>query len=149
MLRRSSREDLRMRFFGTLKDFDHPFAARLTQIDYDREMAFVALGPDSPEILGAVRLSADPDRENAEFAVMVRSDMKGTGLGYALMAQILDYARKSGVHRVFGDVLKENERMLRMAREFGFTVLPAERGADTVTVEIVIAAKPVYLSPDS
>ena len=149
MLRRSSREDLRMRFFGTLKDFDHPFAARLTQIDYDREMAFVALGPDSPEILGAVRLSADPDRENAEFAVMVRSDMKGTGLGYALMAQILDYARKSGVHRIFGDVLKENERMLRMAREFGFTVLPAERGADAVTVEIVIAAEPVYLSPDS
>jgi acetyltransferase len=139
MLRRSSREDVRMRFFGTLKDFDHPFAARLTQIDYDREMAFVALRPDSPEILGAVRLSADPDRETAEYAVMVRTDMKGTGLGYGLMSQILEYARSTGIGRVFGDVLKENDRMLRMAREFGFAVLPAEEGSDTVTVEISLA----------
>jgi acetyltransferase len=138
MLRRSSKEDVRLRFFGTLKDFDHPFAARLTQIDYDREMAFVALPPDSAEIVGAVRLSADPDREKAEYAIMVRSDMKGTGLGYSMMEQIIEYAEDCGIGCIFGDVLKENERMLRMAREFGFTVLPAEEGSDTVTVELVL-----------
>ena len=147
MLRRSSREDVRMRFFSTLKDFDHPFAARLTQIDYDREMAFVALRPDSPEILGAVRLSADPDREMAEYAVMVRTDMKGTGLGYALMSQILEYARDAGIGRVFGDVLKENDRMLWMAREFGFTALPTEQGSDTVTVEICLATLAADAAP--
>jgi acetyltransferase len=138
MLRRSSKEDVRMRFFGTLKDFDHPFAARLTQIDYDREMAFVALKPDSSEIVGAVRLSADPDREHAEYAIMVRSDMKGSGLGYALMSQILDYARATGIRRVFGDVLRDNDRMLRMAREFGFAVKPAEAGSDAVIVELLL-----------
>jgi acetyltransferase len=139
MLRRSSKEDVRMRFFGTLKDFDHPFAARLTQIDYDREMAFVALRADSPEILGAVRLNADPDREKAEYSIMVRTDMKGTGLGYSLMSEILGYARDAGIGSVFGDVLRTNERMLRMAREFGFTVQPPEEGSDTVTVDMSLA----------
>jgi acetyltransferase len=142
MLRRSSREDLRLRFFGALKEFNHPFAARLTQIDYDREMALVAIQPGSAELLGVVRLSADPDKEAAEFAVMVRSDMKGTGLGYSLMCRILSYARESGIGRVFGDVLRENERMLRMARELGFAIQRPDDGSDTVTVEISLAPPP-------
>jgi acetyltransferase len=136
MLRRSSREDVRLRFFGTLKDFNHPFAARLTQIDYDREMALVATLPGSAELFGVARLSADPDKEAAEFAVMVRSDMKGSGLGYSLMSRILNYARESGIGRVFGDVLRENERMLRLARELGFSIQEPDDGSDTVTVEI-------------
>ena len=138
MLRRSSREDVRMRFFGALKDFDHPFAARLTQIDYDREMAFVARRPGSSEILGVVRLSADPDKLAAEYAVMVRSDVIGSGLGYSLMRRILDYARESGIGRVFGDVLRENDRMLRMARDLGFQTRESDEDSDTVTVEIRI-----------
>jgi acetyltransferase len=139
MLRRSSREDVRLRFFGALKDFNHLFAARLTQIDYDREMALVAIQPGSAELLGVVRLSADPDKEAAEFAVMVRSDMKGTGLGYSLMCRILSYARESGIGRVFGDVLRENERMLQMARELGFAIQQPDGDSDSVTVEIVLA----------
>jgi acetyltransferase len=137
MLRRSSREDIRLRFFGAIKAFTLPFAARLTQIDYDREMALVALPPDSGEILGVARLGTDPDREAAEFAIMVRSDLKGTGLGYSLMCAILDYARQAGVRRVFGEVLKENERMLRMARELGFTIRAPEGVSDSVTVELI------------
>jgi acetyltransferase len=70
---------------------------------------------------------------------MVRSDTKGSGLGYSLMCQILSYARESGIGRVFGDVLKENERMLRMARELGFTIQQPDDGSDTVTVEISLA----------
>jgi acetyltransferase len=101
-------------------------------------MGFVALKPGSAEVLGAVRLSADPDREHAEYAVMVRTDMKGSGLGYALMSEILAYARATGIHRVFGDVLRDNDRMLRMAREFGFAVKPAEAGSDAVIVELLI-----------
>jgi acetyltransferase len=139
MLRRSSREDVRLRFFGALKEFNHPFAARLTQIDYDREMALVAVLPGSAELFGVARLSTDPDKEAAEFAVMVRSDMKGTGLGYSLMCQILNYARESGIGRVFGDVLRENDRMLRMARELGFVIQQPDEESDTVTVEISLA----------
>ncbi|MEX2124218.1 MAG: bifunctional acetate--CoA ligase family protein/GNAT family N-acetyltransferase [Woeseia sp.] len=139
MLRRSSREDVRMRFFGALKDFDHPFAARLTQIDYDREMAFVALRPGFAEILGVVRLSADPDKLAAEYAVMVRSDVTGSGLGYSLMCRILEYARENGIGRVFGDVLRENDPMLRMARDLGFTTQAPDEDSDTITVEILLA----------
>ncbi|GAB2800539.1 bifunctional acetate--CoA ligase family protein/GNAT family N-acetyltransferase [Halomonas shantousis] len=136
MLRHSSPDDVRLRFFGAIRGFDHAFAARLTQIDYDREMAFVAMPPDRQEIVGVVRLSADPDKESAEFAIMVRSDMKGTGLGYRLMQQILAYARDSGIRQVFADILRENQAMRQMAEELGFVVQPMEDGADTVTVTL-------------
>tara|TARA_R110000824_G_scaffold372077_2_gene562014 strand:+ start:49953 stop:52619 length:2667 start_codon:yes stop_codon:yes gene_type:complete len=134
MLRHSTSDDVRLRFFAAIRRFDHAFAARLTQIDYDREMAFVALPPNKQEIVGIVRLSADPDKEKAEFAIMVRSDMKGTGLGYRLMQQMIDYARESGLQQVFADVLRENHAMREMAKEFGFVVQPANDETDTVMV---------------
>lgn len=88
----------------------------------------------SDEIVGVVRLAADPDKERAEFAVMVRSDTKGTGLGYSLMQQIIDYARHNAIKQVFADVLRENHPMLKMVKELGFMVLPTEHQADSVTV---------------
>ena len=94
----------------------------MTQIDYDREMALVAI--EGPDILGAARIVADPDNEQAEYAVMVRSDLKGQGLGYQLMTDILDYARSRGIKRVFGDVLRENRTMLSMADDLGFKIMP-------------------------
>lgn len=134
MLGQSSPSDVRLRFFAAIRKFDHAFAARLTQIDYDREMAFVAIPSGSDEIVGVVRLSADPDKEKAEFAVMVRSDFKGTGLGYSLMQQIIDFARMNAIKQLFADVLRENHPMLKMVKEFGFLVLPTNHQADSVTV---------------
>ncbi|BDA86984.1 GCN5 family N-acetyltransferase [Aureimonas sp. SA4125] len=122
MLQRSSRDDVRLRFFAPRSDFGHSFAARLTQVDYDREMAFVAQTPGSAEISGVVRLIAAPDNDKGEFAVMVRSDLKGTGLGSLLMTEILAYARERGIGRVEGEVLRENTSMLRLVRALGFTV---------------------------
>ena len=139
MLNRSARDDVRLRFFASTKQFGHSFAARLTQIDYDREMALVALDPGRAEILGVVRLISDPDNEAAEFAVMVRSDLKGIGLGYSLMLRMLDYARQRGIGRVFGDVLAENRTMLQMAGELGFVIQSPTDTSDTVTVEIDLA----------
>lgn len=132
-LRASSPEDVRLRFFAPIKEFGHTFAARLTQIDYDREMALIAIVPESPAIAGVVRLISDPDNDKAEFAVMVRSDLKGTGLGYSLMLSILDYARARGVRHVHGDVLRDNAAMLRMAAELGFVTAWSE-DPDVVTV---------------
>ena len=101
MVARSSPEDVRLRFLGALKEFPHLLAARLSQIDYDRELALVAVGdkegPGRDEILGVARIIADPEGERAEFAVMVRSDMKGRGLGFQLMKDLLASARKRGV----------------------------------------------------
>ncbi|WP_336269011.1 bifunctional acetate--CoA ligase family protein/GNAT family N-acetyltransferase [Vreelandella arctica] len=134
MLRHSTSDDVRLRFFAAIRRFDHAFAARLTQIDYDREMAFIAMPQGKQEIVGVVRLSADPDKEKAEFAIMVRSDMKGTGLGYRLMQQMIDYARENGLQQVFADVLRENHAMREMAKEFGFVVQPANDETDTVMV---------------
>ena len=120
MLERSSRDDVRMRFFAPRRQFGHGFSARLTQIDYDREMALVALDPGGQDILGVVRLISDPDNEAAEFALMVRSDTQGVGLGHCLMRSILDYACQRGVGEVFGEVLLENKAMLQLVEKLGF-----------------------------
>ncbi|OBX36497.1 succinyl-CoA synthetase subunit beta [Halomonas elongata] len=138
MLRRSSKEDVRLRFFNTIQNFDHAFAARLTQIDYDREMAFVAMPPGEASIVGVVRLLATPDKEDAELAIMVRSDMKGSGLGYCLMEKILDYARSTGIRHVFADVLRENHRMVKMAEELGFAIEPKDNSSDPPMVTMTL-----------
>lgn len=116
-----SPEDVRMRFFAPMRELSHDVAARLTQIDYDREMALVATVPARPDdILGVVRLTSDPDNRGGEYAVVVRSDLKGRGLGYLLMSRIIAYARRRGLGEIFGDVLAENRDMLQMCRELGF-----------------------------
>jgi acetyltransferase len=128
--------DVRMRLMAPRKDFSHAFIARLTQIDYAREMAFVALKPEGDELLGIVRLIADPDYVKGEYAVIVRSDLKGAGLGWALMEQIIQYARQEGLEEIFGSVLAENTTMIKMCRELGFDV---RRGPDDPTlVEVVL-----------
>ena len=117
-------------------------AARLSQIDYSREMALVATSLNSTsEILAVARLIGDPDNERAEFAVFVRSDLKGRGLGYALMTEILAYARKRGLQTVFGDVLRENTTMLQMAKELGFVLKPSA-SPETVEVTLDLTAPP-------
>jgi acetyltransferase len=123
MLAKSNPEDIRMRFFAPLRQLTHEAAARLSQIDYDREMALVATEPklgEGEEVLGVSRISADPDNERAEYGVMVRSDLKGIGLGYRLMAEIIAYARSRGIGQIFGEVLRENTSMLEMCEELGF-----------------------------
>jgi acetyltransferase len=113
-------EDLRLRFFTPKPDLSHRFLARLTQIDYGRAMAFVALDMEDGALLGVVRLHSDPDGERAEYAVMVRSDLKGQGLGWMLMQQMIAYARKVRLREIHGDVLLENATMLAMCRDLGF-----------------------------
>ncbi|MEQ8816659.1 MAG: bifunctional acetate--CoA ligase family protein/GNAT family N-acetyltransferase [Thalassobaculum sp.] len=118
MLARSSLEDLRLRFFAPIKQLSHESAARLTQIDYGREMAFVAVGDD--ELLGVSRLAEDPEGETAEFAVMVRTDRQKRGLGERLMADLIGYARERGIATLHGSVLTENRRMLALCEKLGF-----------------------------
>ncbi|WP_316395370.1 bifunctional acetate--CoA ligase family protein/GNAT family N-acetyltransferase [Bradyrhizobium sp. 33ap4] len=120
--KRVTAEDLRLRFFHAMKEFSHAFIARLTQLDYARAMAFVALDPNTGEMMGAVRLHSDSLYENAEYAILLQSDLKGKGLGWALMQLLIHYARSEGLKRLSGQVLTENTTMIGMCRDLGFTV---------------------------
>jgi acetyltransferase len=114
--------DLRLRFFASITHFDHAFVARFTQIDYARAMAFIAIDQSSGRMLGVVRLHANADYDKAEYAILVRSDFKGRGLGWLLMQTMIDYARAEGLQLVEGQVLPENTTMLAMCRELGFDI---------------------------
>jgi acetyltransferase len=115
-------EDLRLRFFAAVKDFSHAFIARFTQIDYARAMAFIAIDRASGEMLGVVRLHANAEYDSGEYAILLRSDLKGHGLGWQLMQVMIDYADAEGLRSIEGQVLQENRTMLRMCRELGFDV---------------------------
>ncbi|MEM5446940.1 GNAT family N-acetyltransferase [Paraburkholderia guartelaensis] len=122
-------DDLRLRFFSAVRSFDHTQLARMTQIDYDREMALIAVvhGEDGqPRTLGVVRAVADPDNETAEFAVAILSNLKRGGLGRLLMSRIIEYVRSRGTHWLLGEALRENAPMIGLARACGFTVTPTE-----------------------
>jgi acetyltransferase len=115
-------EDLRLRFFAAVRDFSHGFIARLTQIDYARAMAFAAIEEVTGELLGVVRLHADSTFQNGEYAILLRSDLKGRGLGWKLMQLIIEYARSEGLKQIVGQVLAENRTMLDMCDALGFHI---------------------------
>ncbi|EHJ47684.1 GCN5-related N-acetyltransferase [Solidesulfovibrio carbinoliphilus subsp. oakridgensis] len=121
-----SPEDLRFRFFGVVRELTHTEMAKLTQIDYEREMAFIATAPDAdgrPETLGVVRASTRPDNSSAEFAVIARSDLKGLGLGRLLMEKIIRYCKARGTRLLTGQALMENGGMQGLAEKLGFSVV--------------------------
>jgi acetyltransferase len=136
-----SPEDMRMRIFHSRRSFERSELARLTQIDYAREMAFVATapGPEGRErTLGVVRAVTDPDNLDAEFGIVVRSDLKGAGLGQRLMRKIIAYQRAQGTRRLVATVLAENARMLDLARTLGFTVGPRRPDDDTRELALLL-----------
>ncbi|ODN69291.1 succinyl-CoA synthetase subunit beta [Methylobrevis pamukkalensis] len=135
-------DDMRLRFFSLVKEFGHAFIARLTQIDYARAMAFIAIEAETGDMLGAVRLHGDPDGVSGEYAIAVRSDLKGEGLGWVLMQQIIAFARREGYSRIDGEVLRENTTMLAMCEALGFAMRPQPDGPDIVGVSLDLSGPP-------
>ena len=132
-------EDVRLRFFHSMAVLDGPQVARLTQIDYDREMAFIAVrvdGSGHQETLGVARSVADPDNVEAEFAVTVRSDLKGKGLGTILFSKLIAYCRSRGTEELVGEALADNVRMIQLARSLGFEVAHPEPGAASMRLRL-------------
>ncbi|RPE65045.1 acetyltransferase [Tibeticola sediminis] len=132
-------EDIRMRVFYSRRTMERSELARLTQIDYMREMAFIATapGPDGqPRTLGVARALADPDNEEAEFGIIVRSELKGTGLGHLLMDKLIRYLRAHGTQKLVATVLRENQRMLALAQELGFQPSAEQPDPETVAIEL-------------
>ena len=119
-LRDVSAEDLRLRFFAHVRELSTAESDRLSHLDYSHEMAFIALDEITGQMLGLVRLKDELDEETAEFAILVRSRLKGHGLGWLLMRHVIAYAKEKDLRRVYGDVLVENASMLQMCAELGF-----------------------------
>jgi acetyltransferase len=132
-------EDVRLRFFAPVREFSREFIARLTQIDYARAIALVAVEPASGEMLGAVRLHADANFDRGEYAILVRSDLKGHGLGWSLMQIIIEYARWLGLKTIEGQVLRENTTMLQMCRQLGFHIAEDSDDRDVCLVSLPVA----------
>jgi acetyltransferase len=132
-------EDLRLRFFTPVTRFTQAFIARLTQLDYSRAIAFIATAPGGSEILGVVRLHIDANHEEGAFAILVRSDLKGRGLGWMLMQLLIEYARSEDVKIVTGQVLSENATMLAMCRELGFIIGKRDDGNGIVSVRLPVS----------
>ena len=133
--------DIRMRVFYSRRSIERSELARLTQIDYAREMAFVAVAPDADgreQTLGVVRALADPDNIAAEFGIIVRSDIKGGGLGELLMRKMIDYLRDHGTQRLVATVLHENLRMRELAHDLGFIEDTSQRESDTRSIYLLL-----------
>lgn len=134
---KTTAEDLRLRFLSPRRHFSETDLKRLTQLDYDREMAFVAIADDGA-LAGVGRIAADPDRNYAEYGLLVRSDLQGHGIGRALLLMLFDFAKTDGIGRIEGFVLRENDRMLDMCRQMGFSIAsqPGEPGVMLVKLDL-------------
>jgi acetyltransferase len=135
-LRDVSAEDLRLRFFARVGELSAAEGDRLSHLDYGHEMAFIALDEATGQMLGLVRLKDELDEQTAEFAILVRSRLKGHGLGWLLMQRVIDYANEKGQRRVYGDVLAGNTSMLQMTEELGFRAEDIGSGLKRVVLKL-------------
>ncbi len=131
-------EDLRLRYFAAMREVSPELIDKLIHYDPKHAMAFIAIEEATGRMLGVVRLHDDPSGENAEFAIIVRSRLKGHGLGWLLMKHMIAYAKLKGLKTVRGQVLAENSTMLQMCAELGFHSIddPDERGVKQVTLPL-------------
>jgi acetyltransferase len=135
-------EDVRYRMFIRMRELSPSQLARLTQIDYDREMAFIAtrVRPDGKlETLGVVRAIADPDNQSAEFAITVRSDLKRQGLGRILLGKLIDYCRNHGTKEIVGEALAHNVGVLNLSTGLGFEVTPMPGDEGTMHLRLKLS----------
>ena len=136
-------DEIRLRFFAFIRYFSHDMAARMTQIDYDREVTLVALHAEQQDmIVGIATIVSDPDGQEAEYAVLVHHDHARQGLGRHLLECLLQEARQRGISKVHGDVLADNVPMLNLVRSLGFTTHASFEDPGCRQVEII-------LEPDS
>ena len=131
-------EDLRLRFFAPMREPSAELLDRLIHYNPAIAMAFVAIEEASGRLLGVVRLHDDAGGETGEFAILMRSRLKGKGLGWLMMKHMIAYAREKGLKAVRGQVLNENTSMLAMCAELGFLITDDldERGIKNVALTL-------------
>ena len=138
-----TQEDFRLRFLAPMREMRSDLITQLTRLDPQKAAAFVAIDEATGKLLGVARIHYE-DTENGEYAILVRSPLKGLGLGWLLMTYLIEYARTICLQQVHGLVLAENTVMLKMCAEFGFRIVddPEERGVKRVTLSLEDRAPP-------
>ena len=133
-----TQSDLRLRFFSAMRELSPEMIAKLVHYDPAVAMAFIAIDEKTGRMLGVVRLHDETKGETAEFAILLRSHLKGQGLGWLMMKHMIANAKAKGLKSVRGQVLAENRTMLQMCEELGFHVAddPLERGVKDVTLPL-------------
>lgn len=132
-------QDVRFRFFSAMRELSPEQIARLTQVDYDREIAFLAVREATAETVGVARLVRDAADGAAEFAIVVQPDAKGQGLAAHLMQRLIEWARAHGVTEIVGQVLADNAPMLGFVRHLGFTLARAPDDETVVEARLALA----------
>ena len=140
LLDNCSEQTIYFRYFSVIKSWPHEALIRFTQNDYDREIGIAAIGlPPGPTVMmGVGRLVVIPERDAAEFAVIVADPWQGEGLGWKLIERVIQIAKENGVRTLSGDVLPENQPMLGLVKKMGFKLLRPEDG--TYRVELDLAS---------
>jgi acetyltransferase len=125
-----SEETSRFRFFRVIKDLSHEDLVRFCNIDYDREMAIIAelREGDKKKEIGVARLITEPGKKRGEFAIVLADKYQGKGLGTKLMDMLIEIAQEKGLESIYGIIMRENKKMLRLAQKMGFTIKPSEEG---------------------
>ncbi|OGW16029.1 MAG: acetyl-CoA synthetase [Nitrospirae bacterium GWA2_42_11] len=138
MLQTLSEDTLRGRFFQILKKISHEMLVRFCNIDYDREMAIIAEFKESEKkrIIGIGRLIIEPDFKKSEFAVIVHDEFQGKGMGYKLVDMLIGIAQEKGLGEVYGTVLTDNVRMLRVCEGLGFRITHLPDGISKVRLTL-------------
>jgi acetyltransferase len=136
---RISPQDIRYRFFSAMRELSPEQTARLTQVDYDREMAFIAVNETTGDTVGVARLACEPNGQSGEFAIIVQADMKGRGLASLLMRRLIAWARSRGLTEIVGQVLADNQPMLSFIRHFGFTIRRMPDDASVMEVRLALS----------
>jgi acetyltransferase len=137
LLQSVNREDLRLRFFDSIKEFSQEFISKLTQIDHSRAMAFVASDELESDIVGVVRLHSTPSMKMASLR-FCSNRIERAG-GWALMQLIIEYARSEALKFISGQILHENTVMLNMSRELGFDIKVDSTELDIYNVTLALA----------
>lgn len=135
-LKAISPEDRRRRFFAAINEFSDKDIAKFTHFDPHHAMAFITIDEDAVKMLGVVRLHEQHEERSAEFAIVLRSDLKGHGLGWIMMQRIIEYAKAKGLERVYGDVLSDNNTMLQMCAELGFRQIEMQQGVTRLALDM-------------
>jgi RimJ/RimL family protein N-acetyltransferase len=137
--------DLRLRFFAPIREVSHDLLDKLIHYDLARAMAFIAIDEQSQKMLGVVRLHDNAGGESAEFAILVRSRLKGHGVGWLLLKRMIEFSKDKGLKTVQGQVLSENTTMLAMCAEFGFHTADDPDGPGVKTVTLLVRAAELTL----